>query len=171
MKLFKIAPLVLAGILLPSVASAHCPLCTAGAGILVIIAASFGLSTVIIGTFIGAFALALALWLRQWPRKQYIKFQRPIVALVVFLSTVIPISSLAVEYVPLYVPFWGEYGRTFAINLYYLGVPLGMFAIWSSPYLSNLLAKMRGGMKYPYQGIVITFAQLFILSAIIQLLL
>jgi hypothetical protein len=157
------------GIFVPRIALAHCPLCTAGAGILAITAAYFGLSSMIIGVLIGAFALALSLWLKNWPRRQFIRYQRLLIGLLIFLGTVVPIMPLVVDYAPLYLPFWGEYGRTFAISLYLAGLPFGMAAVYLAPALSRLIARARGGKIMPYQGMAITFILLVIISILIQM--
>ena len=164
--------LVIVGLLffIPQVILAHCPLCTAGAGILAITAAYFGLSSMIIGVLIGAFALALSLWLKNWPRKQYIAHQRFLLGVLIFAGTVVPIMPLVVEYAPFYIPFWGEYGRTFAVNLYLAGLPFGMLVVLVAPRLSQALSVFRGKTA-SYQGIFITLLLLIVVSAIIQILL
>lgn len=169
MKKFILSVLLTIGIFAPRFVLAHCPLCTAGAGILAVMAAYFGLSSMIIGVLIGAFALALSLWLKNWPRKQFIRYQRLIVGVIIFLGTVVPIVPLVVDYGPLYLPFWGEYGRTFAVNLYLVGLPFGMGAVYSAPPLSRLLTKARGGKIMPYQGVSITLILLVIISTLIQI--
>lgn len=161
-------------VLLPSVAQAHCPLCTVGAGALAVLAASLGVSSVVVGVLIGAFALALSLWLAKLPKKQYVPYQPLLLGLLVFFGTVIPIAPLIVDYGPLYIAWWGEYGgwfnRTYAVNLFLAGVPLGVFIVWIAPYLSRLVTRVRQGTTLPYQGITITLMLLVIASVIIQLL-
>ena len=58
--------------LIPKIALAHCPLCTVGAGALAVLAASLGISSLVVGVMIGAFALALGLWIGKMPKKKYI---------------------------------------------------------------------------------------------------
>ncbi len=41
---------------------AHCPLCTAGAGVGVLIAKELGMKSSAIGVWVGAFSVALGLW-------------------------------------------------------------------------------------------------------------
>ena len=161
--------IVFIGVLIPRLTLAHCPLCTAGAGVLAVVAAYFGLSSMIIGVLIGAFALALSLWLNKWPRKQFIRYQRFLVGLVIFLGTVVPIMPLVVDYGPLYLPFWGEYGRTFAVNLYLAGLPFGMLAVYLAPSLSRFLTRVRNGNILSYQGVMITFILLVLISILIQI--
>jgi hypothetical protein len=154
--------------LIPKVVSAHCPLCTVGAGALAILAASLGVSSVVVGVFIGAFSLALGLWISRAVKKQYIRFQKQIVTALLFLSTVIPIMPFIEHYGPLYVPFIGQYGTTYTINLYILGVIIGAVIMFSAPYISAFITKTRG-KQIPFQGIAIAMSLLLLVSIIIQL--
>lgn len=159
--------------LVPKVVTAHCPLCTAGAGALAVLAASLGVSATVVGILIGAFALALSLWLAGLVKKTYIRFQKSILTLIIFLATVLPIMPLVQAYGPLYVNLFGEYGalthNTYTINLYLLGVVIGALVIVAAPFASRLLTRWRG-RQLPYQGITITLSLLVLLSVITQLL-
>lgn len=154
--------------LIPKVASAHCPLCTVGAGVLAVLAASLGISSVIVGLCIGAFALALGLWISKMVQKQYIPFQKHILTLILFLGTVVPILPLVQDYGPLYIPFIGEYGTTYTINLYLLGVIMGACIMYISPLLSKALTNIRG-KQIPFQGVLLTGLLLTVAALIIQL--
>jgi len=157
--------------LLPETALAHCPLCTAGAGVLALIAASIGISTIVVGLFIGAFSLALGIWIARSIKKKYIKYQFPIISIVIFLGTILPIMPLIREYRPLYISLFGQYGtlfhNTYTINLYLLGAVLGAALLFISPFLSRYLTKISG-KKMPYQSMIITFGLLIILGVILQ---
>jgi hypothetical protein len=156
------------GALLPKVSLAHCPLCTAGAGALAIFAASIGVSSAVIGVLIGAFALALSLWIAEkWPKKIYFPYQKTAIGAVIFLGTIIPIMPLIREYTPLYVPFIGEYGTTYALNLYLFGAFFGALAVLAAPYLSRIISRLCG-KTMPYQGVVLTLLLLVLVSLIIQ---
>jgi len=155
--------------LVPKAVSAHCPLCTAGAGALAILAASFGVSSVVVGVFVGAFSLALGLWLSSTVKKEYVRLQKLILATLIFLGTVVPIMPFIEHYAPFYVPFVGKYGTTYVINLYILGVVIGAIVMSTSPYISVFVTKIRN-RHMPFQGIVITGILLVVISAIIQLL-
>lgn len=160
-------------ILVPKIASAHCPLCTVGAGFLAVAAASLGVSSVIVGIMIGAFALALGTWLGRLPRTQYISGQYYLLSGIIFLSTVIPIMPLIRDFDPLYINFWGSYGslfhNTYTIDLYLLGVIIGAPLVIIAPYISKFLTRMRKGKFIPYQGILITFLLLIIVSVMVQI--
>ncbi|MBI4020417.1 MAG: hypothetical protein HY367_03730, partial [Candidatus Aenigmarchaeota archaeon] len=89
-------------LLAPSV-HAHCPLCTAGVGAAAVTAKYYGLGENVIGLFIGAFAISTGLWVGRKIRKQYVRFQLPLIVLASFLLTVIPLMPVSTEtaYVPL----------------------------------------------------------------------
>lgn len=160
-------------VLVPKLSLAHCPLCTAGAGALAVLAAYLGISSVVVGIFIGAFSLALGLWLAplvtKWLGKEYFSYQTSILAFLIFLSTVIPIMPLVRDYGPLYLPFMGEYGTTYTINLYIVGVIIGGLLMFLTPFLSKFISNKRG-KTMPYQGITLTLALLIAVSVIVQLL-
>ena len=61
---------------IPFLASAHCPLCTAGAGVAALGASALGISSGPIGIFIGAFGLAMGLWIGGVIKKEYIPHQK-----------------------------------------------------------------------------------------------
>jgi len=154
-------------VFIPQVVSAHCPLCTAGAGALAVVAASLGVSSVVVGVLIGAFSLALGLWLSRMVKKEYVRFQKQIFAILIFLGTVIPIMPFIEHYAPFYVPFIGEYGTTYTVNLYIFGVVIGALIMFAAPYLSKLITRVRG-RQVPFQGIAITITSLVVASLVIQ---
>lgn len=156
-------------LLIPRISYAHCPLCTVGAGALAVAAAYLGISSMIVGVLIGAFALALGMWLAKMPKKKYFPEQFLVLTTLIFFSTVIPIMPLVKDYAPLYIPFLGEYGKTYAVNLFLAGLPFGMIALLIAPYLSKKLSDIRQGRLFPFQGIIITLLLLVTVSLIIQL--
>lgn len=165
----KYLTIVLLAVFVPQVASAHCPLCTAGAGALAILAASLGVSSVVVGLLIGAFAVALGLWLSGLVKKQYVRFQKPILATLIFLGTVIPVMPFIEHYGPWYIPFIGKYGTTYTVNLYILGVAIGVLIMLLARPISRLVTKLRN-KQMPFQGVTITIGLLVVVSIIIQLL-
>src|SRR3989344_8686915 len=172
MKKNIIALILLAG-LLPKTAAAHCPLCTAGAGALAVLAASLGVSSVVVGILIGAFALALGLWLAPLVKKQYIPYQKQILTLLIFVGTIVPIMPLIRDYGPLYISLGGEYGtlwhNTYTVDLFLFGTAVGAVLMLVEPSVSNLLTRWLK-RRMPYQGIVITLSLLVIASVIAQII-
>jgi hypothetical protein len=150
--------------------SAHCPLCTIGAGAAAAGAVWLGISKVVIALFIGAFAMSMGMWFSNLPKKQYIHFQKTLIIIAVFLTTVLPLLPIFSAIGPLYLPFVGEYGKTYAFNYSLASSLFGGLIVFSSPSLSRTLTKLRKGKMFPFQGIIITLLTLIIIGGIIQIL-
>lgn len=172
MNKLRLIPLSLFLVLVPGITKAHCPLCTVGAGALAVGAAYIGVSVVVVGVLIGAFALALGLWMSRIVRKKYIPYQKTIIALVVVLSTIIPLMPLIQEYQSFNIFLFGEYGgifnRTYMYNRFVVGTIIGIVIMYISPSISAWVKEKRKGKFIPYQGILITFILLTLVSLIIQ---
>ena len=171
----KLALLTSLFTLVPNIAWAHCPLCTAGAGLLAVSAASLGISSAVVGVFVGAFALALGMWMALLIKRKYVVGQNALVAIATFLLTVVPVMPLIREYRPLYVSLAGEYGTilhsTYAINMYLAGALVGAAVLAGVPYLSKTLTRLRGYRQIPYQGVSISLVLLLVTGLTVQLVL
>lgn len=173
MKLKKFLGLPLFLVLMQS-AYAHCPLCTVGAAAAAGGAAWLGVSKIVIGVFIGAFAVSVGWWVSTLIKKQYVPFQRPLIILFSFVTTVFPLLSLEVmrSNYPVLLSFFGDYGsllnRTYILNLFLVGSILGGFIVSITPWLSKKITIVRNGKMLPYQGILLTFLLLIISSTIIE---
>ncbi len=173
---FKIFFLLFFSLALVKNAYAHCPLCTVGAAAAAGGAAWLGVSKIVIGIFIGAFAVSIGWWISNLIKKQYVPFQRLLIILFSFVTTVFPLLGLEVmrSNYPLLVSFFGNYGsvfnRTYIINLFFIGIIIGGFIVSLTPWLSRRITIIRNGKMLPYQGILLTFALLVISSTIIEVI-
>ena len=160
---------------LPTYAHAHCPLCTAGAGAAAAGAAWLGVNSMVIGILIGAFGLALGLWIGAMIKRQYLPYQRPLIGLSSWLTTVLPLQPLLKDYTSFYLSLAGDYGsllnRTYLVDRFLLGSLLGAVIVIAAPYLSSLITQRRDGKIFPYQGLFITFSLLLVVSLAGQFLL
>jgi hypothetical protein len=164
--------LVLSGLfvlLLPGMALAHCPLCTAGAGIVALGAVKLGMGPISVGIFLGAFAVALGIWFARFLKKRYIPQQKAVLVILSFVTTILPLQTVLADYTSLYFPYWGEYGKTLLINLFVVGGVIGGLLMLSTPYLSRKLTLARGGVMFPFQGSVITVVLLVSFAGIVEL--
>ena len=168
MKKFFILPILT--IFLVRFISAHCPLCTIGAGAAAAGAVWLGVSKVVVALFIGAFAMSMGMWFAKIPKKRYIPFQKTLIILVIFLTTVLPLSPIFKAIGPLYISFIGQYGKTYAVNYSLASSLFGGLLVFVSPAISKKLTKARKGKIIPFQGVVITLLTLLIVGAIIQIL-
>lgn len=151
--------------------SAHCPLCTVGAGAAAGAAVWLGVSKVVVALFIGAFAMSMGLWFARIVKKKYIPYQKFIIVALIFVTTVIPLMPIFKAIGPLYLSFLGPYGATYAINYSLYSSFLGGAVVFASPFLSKQVSKMRKGKIIPFQGVAITLLSLLVVGGVIQLLL
>jgi hypothetical protein len=150
-------------------ALAHCPLCTLGAGGAAALAAYLGIGAAPVGVFVGAFALAIGLWTAKFIRKRLVRGQDNIFGAASFASVVLPVSPLMGQYSPLYVPWMGDYGRTFLIDNFLVGAVVGAAVLYVAPFLSKRLGRIRGNKMFPFQGMIITLVTLLLASATLEL--
>jgi len=153
-------------------ASAHCPLCTIGAGAVAVGASFLGVKDIVSGIFIGAFAAALGLWSAKLIKKRFIRFQNEIIAVAIFFLTVLPVSQIVRSYLPLYIDWGGAYGsifnRTYIFNALLVGSLVGALIMLISPRLSQKL-KAKSGRSFPFQTMTIIFLLLIVAGIILQL--
>ncbi|MDP3992431.1 MAG: hypothetical protein Q8P79_02915 [Nanoarchaeota archaeon] len=167
-KKFFILPLL--AIFLAKQISAHCPLCTVGAGAAAAGAVWLGVSKVVVALFIGAFAMSMGMWFSKLPKKKYIPLQKTLIVLAIFLTTVLPLLPLFTAIGPLYLSFIGEYGKTYAVNYSLVSSLFGGVLVFISPTISKKLTRARKGKTIPFQGVIITLSTLIIIGGVIQLL-
>ena len=166
--LFFILIIFLFSILLVEPVNAHCPLCTVGAGAAAAGAVWLGVSKVVIGLLIGAFAMSMGMWFAKIPKKRYVPFQKALITSIIFLTTVLPLLPIFTAVGPLYIPFLGEYGKTYAINYSLAGSFLGGTITFVSPSLNKKIKEKRNGKGIIFQGILLTFSLLAVAALIIQ---
>ena len=150
--------------------SAHCPLCTIGAGAAAGAAVWLGVSKVVVALFIGAFAMSIGMWFARIIKKQYIPFQKTLIITGIFLTTVLPLMPFFTAIGPLYIPFIGEYGLTYAFNYSLASSLLGGIVAYSTPGISKKISNLRHGKIIPFQGVILTLLLLIIIGGIIQFL-
>lgn len=158
---------------LAGIVSAHCPLCTVGAGAAAAGAVWLGVSKVVVALFIGAFAMSMGMWFARIldkKERKYIPFQYSIILVGVFLLTLLPIIPVVKAVGPLHLSFIGDYGKTYALNYSLVASLLGAAITFVSPPLNKKIKDLRNGKGIPYQGILITFLLLSISGVIIQLI-
>src|SRR3972149_4067056 len=111
-KIFVIPAFLILSVFLAEFVSAHCPLCTMGAGAAAAGAVWLGVSKVVVALFIGGFAMSMGMWFSKIVKKRYIPLQKTIIVVVVFFTTIVPLMPIFTAIGPLYISFIGEYGAT-----------------------------------------------------------
>lgn len=154
--------------------SAHCPLCTVGAGAAAAGAVWLGVSKVVVALFLGAFAMSMGMWFARVikKRKVFLPFQDALIILSVFLLTILPLIPIVKAYGPLPIQITGGYGsllnRTYMLNYSLASSLLGGLIVFVSPRINKKIKDKMNGKGIPYQGILITFLLLLIVGVIIQ---
>ncbi len=154
--------------------SAHCPLCTIGAGAAAFGAVSLGFSKIVVALLIGGFSMSMGLWFARIIKKKYFKFQDVLVVLGVFLLTLIPLLPIFSELHGVGIYLFGEYGgifyRTYTIDFSLLAGFFGGLLVFLSPKVSKKITSIRHGKKISFQGSIVTVSLLIIFGGIIQLI-
>lgn len=159
---------------MPAPASAHCPLCTAGAGLIAVGAYWIGVKAITIGVALGAFATAMGLWFGRLIKRKFVPHQTLLIAALSWLLTLVPIQMLFSDYASWYINWFGDYGslfnRTYAVNLFWIGALVGTAVVVTAPRISRQLTKLRDGRHFPGQGMAVNLILIILVSLIIQLL-
>lgn len=162
----------------PQLALAHCPLCTIGAGGAALMATWLGVSTLSIGLFIGAFALAMGLWMLRLIQKKWPAIPgmlKLILALCIFLLTIVPIMPLMPGYNTISIFWMGGYGsllnRTYLMNSFLIGSGIGAFILYLTPFLSQKITQWRHKKQIPFQGMLLIFILLLLTAISFEILL
>ena len=157
-----------------NIAAAHCPLCTGAVGAAAVGAKYFGVDSSIIGVFIGAFAISTGLWFARWLKSRFqktIPFQTPIVVILSFILTVVPLMKVEPE--PIYFPvlLFGASGsllnKAYWLNKILFGSALGAIASLAAYWLHLKVKAVKGKVLFPFQGIAFTLLSLAMISLII----
>ncbi len=151
---------------LPLFASAHCPLCIAGAGVLVIAGYELGVKKIVIGLLIGGLAVAFGEWFNRLIKKKFFKGQEILIIILTFLLTYLSVKSFIVHYFYFYIPI-PKYGQVIMIDKSLLAGILGGFLVLIAPYISRWISQKRG-KTILFQRIIITLLLLIIFGIILQ---
>ena len=139
-----------------SVASAHCPLCTAGAGAGLALSRWLGIDDSISGIWIAAFLGATALWGAYALKKKYIPYQETVIYLAVFGLTIWSFYQFKLV---------NEHaGLIMGVPKLTFGIVSGGVVFYLVELTNKLVRKTRGKVLFPYQPIVFSLGSMLILS-------
>lgn len=171
--IFQAAAVLLFLLIFSGIASAHCPLCTAGAGAAAAGAAYLGVAKPVLGLFIGALGVSMGWWFAKKIPKEYIPYQKEAVIVASFVLTVVPILPIIGQQKAFFIGLYGGYGsllhNTYMYDVSLLTSVIGGAVVTLSPRISGKITDIRG-KHIDYQGILVTFAALIVLGLVIQLI-
>jgi len=155
------AVLTLLTALVPA-ASAHCPLCTAGAALGVGIARAYGVDDSIVGLLLGAFVASSALWIDKLLKRREISYplQAPLLVLASLLLLAVPlylagiITNFAlVRSIPDYPSLFGL--AALGLDKLFAGLLIGTALVAGVFTASDYLVERRGKRLFRFQGMVL----------------
>jgi len=162
---FLLLSLLVVRLLTPSLVSAHCPLCVAGAAAGITLTRWVGVDDSITGIWIGALLGATAFWLsNSLGRKNRIFFNRYIglfVYILIFASTL-----------------WSFYkfnliirmDSIFGFDKLTFGMILGSVVFYLVDVLNIFIKKKNGKRLFPYQSMVFSLGSMVISSIAVYIL-
>ncbi|MEK6983930.1 MAG: hypothetical protein AABX33_05130 [Nanoarchaeota archaeon] len=160
--------LMLSLVIIPAT-HAHCPLCTAAVGTAAISAKYYGLDESAIGLLIGAFGVSTGLWIGLRIKKQYFTFQLPVIVLLSYILTIMPLMYVSSEAIYLPILWFGAAGsflnKVYWVNKLFFGSIVGFFITLISYFLHIHLKKLNGKVLFPFQGIALTLLLLIVASS------
>lgn len=166
-----IGTLILFLLIFTGLASAHCPLCTVGAGAAAAGAAYLGVAKPVLGLFMGAFAVSTGWWMSKKISKNYMPYQRKAIIASSFLLTIVPVLPVIGKQKALYLGLIGGYGtlfnNTYMYNMSLVTALIGGLVVTFSPQISSKITELRGE-HIDYQGIIVTFSILLVLGLGVQ---
>jgi hypothetical protein len=165
--------LILASVLVPA-ASAHCPLCTAGAAAGVGVARAFGVDDGIVGLWLGAFVAASALWVDRLLNKRGVRYplQGVLLVAISLLALAIPLyyagvitDTGVIASMPGYHSLLGL--EALGLDRLFSGLVLGTVLVTGVFALSDAITARRGKRLFDYQGMVLMAVALGIATLLV----
>lgn len=132
-----------------------------------------GVAKPVLGIFIGALGVSMGWWFAKKIPKEYIPYQKEVLIVASFLLTVVPILPIIGQQQAFFIGLHGSYGsllhNTYMYDMSFLTSIIGGTVVTLSPRISRKITEIRG-KHIDYQGILVTFATLIVLSLTIQLI-
>lgn len=154
--------------LVPSLVSAHCPLCVAGAAVGVSLARWIGIDDSITGVWIGALLGSMSFWFYSWLISKKLKF---VEKNKVWLKPAIYVLVWALT-------LWSFYRfqliirmtQIFGFDKLTFGMLTGGILFYFVDIGDNYLIKKAGKVYFPYQRVVFSLGSMVILSLVIYIM-
>lgn len=154
---------------------AHCPLCVGAVGAAATVAELYGVDASIVGLFVGALGISMGLFTARKLKRQYIPFQAPIVVIISFILTILPVMyvSSGTVYMPVFLA--GDAGsllnKVYWVSKLVVGGMIGGVAGAAAFGMHHYTKKLNGKVLFPYQGVVFTIGLLTVAGLIMTAML
>ena len=153
---FSLLALAVSRLVFAPIASAHCPLCVAGAGVGLSLSRLLGIDDSITGVWLAAFLGAVSFWSESLIKRRELRPKlRPFIYIAVFAATI-----------------WSFYkfnlvirmGQLFGLDKLTFGMILGGAAFYLIDVVDDFVIKRKGKVFFPYQRIIVTLGGMLALS-------
>lgn len=144
-------------------ASAHCPLCVAGAGVGLTLSRWVGIDDSITGVWLAAFLGAISFWSETaLIKKQELRLLlRPLIYIGIFVATIWSFYKFNLVV---------KHGNIFGIHKLTFGMIAGGVIFYLVDMVDDYLIKKKGRVFFPYQRIVVSLGSILLLSMGIYIL-
>ena len=157
---FLFVPVVF--LLFPAAASAHCPLCVAGAAAGLTLSRILGIDDSITGIWLAAFLGATSFWTATLVSKKFkIPFLKEIVYVLIFVLTIASFYKFNLVI---------KMGDIFGFHKLTFGMVTGGVSFYVVDLVNDYLIKKNGKVFFPYQRIAVSLGSMVILSLFIYIL-
>ena len=159
---FSLLALAVSRLVFAPIASAHCPLCVAGAGVGLSLSRLLGIDDSITGVWLAAFLGAVSFWSESLIKRRELRPKlRPFIYIAVFAATI-----------------WSFYkfnlvirmSQLFGLDKLTFGMIVGGAAFYLIDVLDDFVIKRKGRVFFPYQRIIVTLGSMLVLSLGIYIL-
>lgn len=155
--------IVILRLILAPTALAHCPLCVAGAGVGLSLSRVLGIDDSITGVWLGAFLGAISFWASNAVKKTYIPFQKAVIYLVIFITTVVSFYRFGLI---------NEHnGLILNLPKLTFGIIVGGALFYLMDLVNLAIKKRNGKVLFPYQSIALSLGAMVIASIALYVLL
>jgi len=144
---------------IPFTTKAVCPVCTVAIASGVGLCRYLGIDDLVSGLWVGGLLLSIAIWTKDYLKKHKwdFKYSYPVLLVIYFLITFIPLKSLGI--------LGHKYNLIFGIDRLLFSSMVGAFLAFISVFINNWLKKQNHNKVFiPYQKVIIPLALLTIFS-------
>jgi len=143
-------------------AYAHCPLCVAGAGAGLSLSRVLGIDDSITGVWMAAFLGASSFWISNSIKKTYIPYQKLIIYLAVFATTILSFYRFGL--------INAHNGLIYNLPKLTFGMAVGGVLFYLVDIANAQIKEKKGKVMFPYQSIVFMLGSMIVLSIGIYIL-